>query len=823
MGFESFNKSLKLIIRSKGRIFDQNSLSRPWVIFLVFILALNLLLAACSDTPTATPTPNPVQEAAKVDTVLRDLLDNYLTGGLEAARQYARNTGLLDDQDRIRFGLTLTSASAAPTITDQIKKMGGEVYSSSDDQLAVVVSLTRLTGYVNSADKRNFFQELAAFKEVKELKFLVRPPTQIKDQNLVKGQRSKVKGLGFDQKLDGSDSLQSQTPSTFDSQTSPNEAIGLIGADRWQKAGYTGRGIQVGIIDGGFANYRSFLGTALPPASQVQFKSFLLGEGEGSEAHGVAVAEIVHSLAPDATLILTPIEDEIGFTQAVQYFIDRKVQIIQISLGWGGIFPGDGTGKMDEKLDEARRAGILPIVSAGNYGQAHYTGLFNPDQNGFDRFSADRTTLKLTAEDNSAWVALRWDEPWDAPLTNLDLYILDSKNQRLVSSRNEQGPGKVKPPTELAPFSPTPGQTYYIQVKMAGTAAPSNLRFHLFAYHATLENATPESSLATPSDARGVLSIGATYWKDDSVEPYSSRGPTSDGRAKPELMAPSRVSNLVFKQPFAGTSAAAPQVSGTAALLWSAARDLNADQVATYLTRNALPLGQPGRSPETGFGRLRLGPEEVAKGGVADLLGAVANGPPFQDDFHNAASGLPNNSLGYYAPNGQPPGYYVPGPGGQLNWNTYLNRSFEEFRAEVSVTPGNSGPNMFYGLVFWQQAADDYYAWLVAGNRYALFKRTGPNWIILADWNQDAALRTGPDGNLRLSLEATAAYLRLRVGNTTLQSITLSSGSKTAPPVRLGGRFGLAAGQLTLARPVSNTNLPAVRFSNLVITPLSTR
>ncbi len=771
---------------------------------LAFCLLFSLLLAGCDgNPPTSTPTPNPAQEAAKIDTILRDLLVAYQAGGIQAARDYARNTGLLDDADRVRFSLTLSSSAAAAPIAAQIKKMGGEVYSSADERLGVVVELTRLTGYVSSADKRNFFQELAAFKEVKELKFLLRPP--------LADFRTTI-------------SLNEVSKAAIKEEGIKNEGIKIIGADRWQNAGFSGRGIKVGIIDGGFAGYRNYLGTALPSASQVQFKSFLLGNGEGSELHGVAVAEIVHSIAPDAALLLTPIEDEIGFTNAVRYLIEQKVQILQISLGWGGIFPGDGTGKMDEILDEARSRGILPIVSAGNYGEAHYLKTFTPDPDGFHQFGPGRTTLKLTAEAVSSWVALRWEERWDAPLSNLDLYILDSKMQPLVSSRNEQGAGKSpKPPSELAPFRPTPGQVYYIQVKQNGPVATPNLRFHLFAYNSRLEEATAEGSLATPGDARRALSVGATAWKDDKVEGYSSRGPTQDKRNKPELMAPSGVGSQVFKQPFAGTSAAAPQVSGAAALVWSADRErLTADQVALYLCRNAFSLGEPGRNPITGCGRAQLGPEENARNGAVDLLGATPAGPAFEDTFRNAASGLPNNGLGYYDADGQPSGYLVPGPAGQINWNTYLNRSFEEFRAEVTVTPGASRANFYYGLVFWQQAGDDYYSWLIAGNRYGLFKRSGSNWLTLVEWSQDAALNATSSSNLRLSLEATTDYIRLRANNNLLQSIFLRPGSKTPPPARLGGRFGFAAGQSGPTQAVTIT-LPSIKFTNLLITPLTSR
>lgn len=762
-------------------------------------LAANLFLAACGETsPTPAPTPSGIiQDSSKIDTTLRDLLVSYQSGGLAAARNYARDTGLLDSQDRVRFGLILTGAAAAPAITGQVQKMGGEVYSSSGEQLAVAVDLGKLTAYFNSSDKHNFLQELASFKEVREVKLLLAPS------------------------LAGPGAADLNAPGA-----ALNQGVAVIGADRWQKAGFDGQNIKIGIIDGGFAGYRGYLGVALPPAGQVQFESYLPGQAEGSESHGVAVAEIVHSLAPEASLILAPIEDEIGFSRAVQSFIDKKVQIIQISLGWGGIFPGDGTGKMDEMLDTARRAGILPVVSTGNYGQSHYMATFNPDVNGFHRFDGDRLTLKLKAEATSAWVSLRWEEPWDAPQTNLDLYLLDSSQRPLASSRNDQGQGFSKPPSELAPFRAQPGQDYYIQVKWANpfknTPPPPNLRFHLFAYNATLEEATPESSLATPADARGALSVGATGWQDDKLEPYSSRGPTGDNRAKPDLVGPSGISGSVFKQPFEGTSAAAPQVSGTAALVWSAAPELTADQVAAYLQRNAYDLGAAGPDPLYGFGRVKLGSEQAARDGLPGLLGPVANGAPFSDDFSAPDSGLPNNKLAHYASAGATnQGYQVVARPGQLNWNSYLDRSFEEFRASVTIQPEALSPALFYGLVFWQQGPDDYYSWLVSGQRYAVFKRSGQAWTALSDWSQEAALQGS--GPVTAGLEATGSYIRLSLGGKIIQTIAFKSGSNIAPPRQLGGKFGFGAGLFDLGQAASAGSGPAVAFRNLFITPLTTR
>jgi hypothetical protein len=108
-------------------------------------------------------------------------------------------------------------------------------------------------------------------------------------------------------------------------------------------------------------------------------------------------------------------------------------------------------------------------------------------------------------------------------------------------------------------------------------------------------------SITDPGNADAVITVGSTH-RDRAhaygVSFFSSRGPTGDGRVKPDLVAPGEkiVSTIPDKgmKPLDGTSMAAPHVSGAAALLIARYSELmgRPKRIKEILCNTATDLGR---------------------------------------------------------------------------------------------------------------------------------------------------------------------------------------------------------------------------------------
>ena len=145
------------------------------------------------------------------------------------------------------------------------------------------------------------------------------------------------------------------------------ESVHVIGADAWQAAGITGKGVKVGVLDRGFDGYRSLLGSDLP--ADVVVQSFIAGleADQAGTVHGSAVAEIIHDIAPDAQLFFAAYDTDVEQRQAIDWLISQGVRIISHS-GSSVYGPMDGTGDDAVMVDQIVAGGVLWVNSAGNRG-----------------------------------------------------------------------------------------------------------------------------------------------------------------------------------------------------------------------------------------------------------------------------------------------------------------------------------------------------------------------------------------------------------------------------------------------------------------------
>ncbi|MCU1657606.1 MAG: hypothetical protein JWO57_2262, partial [Pseudonocardiales bacterium] len=423
-----------------------------------------------------------------------------------------------------------------------------------------------------------------------------------------------------------------------------SEGVGLSGATQWLSAGDTGTGQTIGIVDAGFANLSSEVAAGNLPAGQI-VSSLPSGHGctatqQNASQHGTAVAEIVHQMAPDAQLVLYCIQDTIGFADAEAALQAANVKIVTSSLGFAADSRGDGSGPAGSAaatVATARKAGILWIQSAGNNAQDHWSGRFRRDS-ASGLAELDGTAWEadgvFVAAGGGADLVVQWDQwPVSSSSVNLLAYgwqctdtdcthkvpihpVAGHPDQASPVRRGHvsgQQPTVVIPVTNTAAFdqewdvvvqigTTTPAVGY--ELSYWGDVSPSNLAWY------DSPSRAAAGSVSAPANSPYALAVGAADVSNQALEPFSSQGPTIDGRAKPDLVGWDGVSSNLsdFSTGFFGTSAAAPHVAGAAALVAGLHPNWDAAQLQNYLEQTA-SSGGPHNPPvnTTGHGLLTLG------------------------------------------------------------------------------------------------------------------------------------------------------------------------------------------------------------------------
>jgi Subtilase family len=441
--------------------------------------------------------------------------------------------------------------------------------------------------------------------------------------------------------------------------------------------GIAGRGVEVGILSDSFDTAPGTdagddvasgdlpgPGNPCGRTSPVDVLQDLPASGDPSD-EGRAMAQLVHDLAPRSHLAFAT-----GFTGLQQ----MAENIRRLEKAGADVIVDDITypqepffqaGPIDNAIEDVTDKGVAYFSSAGNSNAPRPSSQFGswetpefrptgdcpalslPPQNedclDFDPGAAADRGLGLTvANGGNLQVIMQWAEPWSGVETDLDLYLVDSTNEVLTASTDDNI-GHTQRPYESWSWTNNTGSPQDVRMvvnRAAGTGTPRVKLRDASAFGITFnEYASPdEPDIAGPTimghnGAEDALSVAAIrYDDDDLLEPFSSHGPVThyfrpvDGDspaeprtsplvlAKPDLAATDGAQTTFFTPGpppfrFFGTSAAAPHAAAVAALQLDATPRAGPGQIANAQTSTAVAVGA--------FGQLEVG------AGLVDALAAV--------------------------------------------------------------------------------------------------------------------------------------------------------------------------------------------------------
>lgn len=525
-----------------------------------------------------------------------DILIEYDHNGLDAAIKMARDRGIINDHDEIVAYLAIDSKDNLDEVTKSLTDLGVSVYDYLDDtdEVQIGIPLAILKQFKTPKEALDYLVEIANVPHALGIRAVVPDRTDAFNPTMA------LDSVGGDR----------------------------IGTDKWNTAGFTGKGVRVGILDMGFGTVQQQIDSGDLPDNMVTNTDLSVLDSQPID-HGTACTMVVHRAAPDAQLYLAYYNsaDTTSFVDALQWLKDNQVQIINFSAG-SNVGPRDGTWGRAPLVDQfVRDTGILWVNAAGNAAASHSVWKYAEDNQGWALFGTSEQ-LRFTAYDTETDVILNWNGNWQGhEKSNYKIRVVD-KSGNVVAVGNEPHNGRrYDYPYQVASFETVPRQRYYISIARTKGSVNNNLDIFVgpnAEFSPSVQ--VPGYSVSTPGDVASVLTVGATGLNDDQIEYYSSEGPTQDNRVKPDLSAPTGEVLPMYPEGFFGTSGAAPLTAGAAALVLQRFPSMTQEELKAYLMKNTVDLGDAGEDPVFGAGRLAL---EEPQGGPdittsSDLTASVS-------------------------------------------------------------------------------------------------------------------------------------------------------------------------------------------------------
>jgi subtilisin family serine protease len=402
-----------------------------------------------------------------------------------------------------------------------------------------------------------------------------------------------------------------------------SQGAGVHGSPSWNTSGYSGAGVKVGILDGGFEGYPELMGSELPGTvvarCYVAIGQFTgnVADCENGEVHGTGVAETVADVAPGASFYIANPISALDLQASAQWLVSQGVTVINHSVGWTWDGPGNGTSNYSESplrtVDSAVSQGATWVNAAGNEGLSTWFGPYaDANANDLIEFAPEQdANVGAGIPGGEVMLQVRWEDAWGAAARDLDVLVIDEDGNLLAAGVDLQDGGAGQDPYELVTFNAPASGIYGFGLVHAGGGAPGWIQVQeVHGY--PLYTITAGYAVTSPAESAnpGLLAAGAANWSTPgTIEEYSSQGPTPDGRAKPDIVGVDCADSVSYgsgDSAFCGTSQAAPHVAGLAALVKGRFPAYTPAEVAGYLKANATPTGAGQPNTTWGYGLAHL-------------------------------------------------------------------------------------------------------------------------------------------------------------------------------------------------------------------------
>jgi subtilisin family serine protease len=468
------------------------------------------------------------------------------------------------------------------------------------------------------------------------------------------------------------------------------ENINLIGNSGVRTVEEKGNGVFIGIVDSGFdlshPMFRDAAGKLRVEGlldqtgkSPQEFTSAQLEKGwsdgtnpgKDENGHGTHVASIAggtsfngfEGIAPEARFLLVK-TNFLDTADGVQWIFSKagsKACVVNMSLG-GHFGSHDGTSLEEMLIDQVSGPGKIVVISAGNERESnlHIGGRLLPNESQTVRFDVPGQGGRAPEG-----ILTLWYDPADTFTLALatpggqELAVPAIGNVDTFSSSSvdiEIG-RKTYPASNLIQVqiilsfrstSPPPAVLNNWAVRLTCNAAVvgridgwfANNGFGQFRAHPLVEQARTVAMAATAKSCIALAShVSKNAWSSDAgpqqdlsvlvgrSSPFSSQGPTRDGRPKPDMSAPGQYVTAALAAgselagfgerawtakhllTIEGTSMAAPVLTGVVALLLQKKKSLKPDDVRRILASSATSdahVGTQGWNPTFGNGKVNV-------------------------------------------------------------------------------------------------------------------------------------------------------------------------------------------------------------------------